>query len=154
MSSGATIETISAGLIAAYQSISLPVLGAPTAIGRELDATPPTVPYVEVHVNPSQSITHIAQGRYRVVRRFVVRLYTAPLPDDTPSIEYPDYVKANNCVEAVEDYFMFTADRLNVAGVEHTTFSADTAGVMLYTRANRNYVGVAFEHVISYIRIQ
>ncbi len=154
MSTGATIATIKAGLIAKYQAITLPGgLGAPTAIGRELDTVPPSVPYVEVYVNPTQSITQPSnEGSYRVVRSFIVRLYVAALPDDTPSIEDADYIKAENCIEVVEDYFYFTDDRLGVAFVESNRITADTAGAMLFTRANRNYVGVAFDHLVTYTR--
>jgi hypothetical protein len=154
MSTGASIATIKVGLIAKYQAITLPGgLGVPTAIGRELDAVPPSLPYVEVYVNPTQSITQPSnEGSYQITRRFIVRLYVAALPDDTPSIEDADYVKAENCIEVVEDYFYFTDDRLGVAFVLQNRITADTAGAMLYTRANRNYVGVAFDHAITYIR--
>jgi len=154
MSSGATIAIIKAGLIARYQAITLPGgLGAPAAIGRELDGEPPTLPYVEVYVNPTRSITQPnGEGSYTVVRPFIVRLYVAALDDNTPSVEDADYIKAENCIETVLDYFYFTDDRLNVAFVTRSRILADTAGVMLYTRANRNYVGVAFDHEITYVR--
>lgn len=154
MATGATIAAIKAALVAKYQLITLPGgLGAPLAIGRELDGVPPLVPYVEVYVNPTQSITQ-SQGEdsYIVTRRFIVRLYVAALPDDTPSVENADYIKAENCAEAVEDYFFFTDDRLSVAFVTRHVIVADTAGAMLYTRANRNYVGIAFDHAVTYER--
>lgn len=154
MATGATIATIKAGLLAKYVLITLPGgLGTPGAVGRELDTQPPSVPYVEIYVNPTQSITQ-SQGEdsYTVVRRFIARLYVAALPDDTPSIEDADYIKAENCAEAVADYFYFTDDRLNVAFVTSHRIVADTAGAMLYTRANRNYVGIAFDHAVTYVR--
>lgn len=154
MATGATIATIKAGLVAKYQLISLPGgLGAPGAVGRELDGVPPSVPYVEVYTNPTQSITQPRdESSYEVARVFIARLIVAVLPDDTPSIEDADYVKAENCAETVEDYFYFTDDRLGVAFVTANRITADTAGAMLYTRANRNYVGIAFNHLVSYYR--
>src|SRR5690348_10624828 len=132
MATGATIATIKAGLIARYQAITLPGgLGAPVVVGRELDSQPPTVPYVEVYVNPTQSIAQTqGEDSYIVTRRFIARLYVARLDDDTPSIEDADYIKAENCAETVEDYFYFTDDRLSVASVTGHRIVADTAGVM------------------------
>lgn len=154
MATGATIALIKAALIAKYQAITLPgSLGAPTAIGRELDGIPPSLPYVEIFANPTQSITQVqSEGSYEVTRLFIVRLTVAAVPDDTPSIEDADYIKAENCAETVEDYFFFTDDRLGVAFVTRHVIVADTAGAMLYTRANRNYVGIAFDHAITYTR--
>lgn len=154
MSTGASIATIKAGLKAAYEAISLPGgLGLPTVITRELDGVPPSFPYVEIYVNPTrQRAKSRSEDSVSAVRVFYARVYTALLPDDTPSIEDPDYIKAENCIEVVEDYFDFTDDRLNVYGVEDHFVTADTAGVMLYTRANKNCVGVAFEHTIKYYR--
>lgn len=156
MATGATISTIKAGLQAAYQGIALPGgLGAPSVITRELDGLPPSFPYVEIYTNPTQSITQPRdEGSYQVRRRFIVRVYTALLPDDTPSIEDADYVKAENCIETVEDYFFFTDHLLNVPFVVSHAIIADTAAVMLYTRANRNCVGVAFEHDVQYYRMR
>lgn len=156
MATGATIATIKAGLKAAYQAITLPGgLGAPTAITRELDGLPPSFPYVEIYTNPTQNIQQPnGEDSYTVTRGFIVRVYTALLPDDTPSIEEADYIKAENCIETVEDYFHFTDDRLGVAFVTRHKVTADTAGTMLYTRANRNCVGVAFDHVIDYYRMR
>lgn len=154
MSAGATIAAVKAALITAYQQISLPSgLGTPTAIGRELDGVPPSLPYVEVYVNPTERIVqNRGEDSYEVTRRFIVRLYIAALTDDTPSIEDTDYIKAENCAEVVEDYFYFTDDRLNSAFVISNRVVADTAGVPLFTRANRNYVGIAFDHSITYYR--
>lgn len=154
MATGATIATIKAGLLAKYQLISLPGgLGLPGGVAREVDLQPPSVPYVEVYVNPTASINQRRdEGSYEVVRPFIVRLYVARLDDDTPSIEDADYIKAENCAEAVEDYFYFTDDRLGVAFVTGHRITADTAGAMLYTRANRNYCGIAFEHQVTYYR--
>ena len=151
---GATIAQIKAGLIAAYQAITLPGgLGTPTAIGREMDGNPPSLPYVEVHTNPSQSITQPrGEDSYQVTRRFIVRLYIKALPDDTPSVEIADYQLADSCVETVEDYFYLTNDRLNVAFVTDHRIVADTGGTRLFTRDNDNYVGVAFDHAVTYTR--
>ena len=156
MATGATISTIKAGLKTAYQAISLPGgLGLPTVITRELDGLPASFPYVEIHTNPTQSITQPRDdGSYQVTRRFIARVYTALLPDDTPSIEDADYIKAENCIETVEDYFYFTSDRLSVAFVTRHILTADTAAVQLFTRANRNCVGVAFEHQVEYYRMR
>lgn len=156
MATGASISTIKAGLKAVYQAISLPGgLGLPTVITRELDGLPASFPYVEIHTNPTQAITQPRdEGSYQVTRRFIARLYTALLPDDTPSIEDADYIKAENCIETVEDYFYFTSDRLNVAFVTRHAILADTAAVQLFTRANRNCVGVAFEHEVQYYRMR
>lgn len=156
MATGASISTIKAGLKAAYQSITLPGgLGAPTVITRELDGLPPSFPYVEIYTNPTQGILQPRdEGSYQVTRLFIVRLYTALLPDDTPSIEDADYIKAENCIEPVEDYFYFTSDRLGVAFVTGHRITADTAAVQLFTRANRNCVGVAFQHEVNYYRMR
>lgn len=156
MATGATISSIKTGLATAYAAITLPVLGAPLAANifkREMDSLPSAYPSVEIYTNPSQAIRKVRdESSYEVTRLFIVRLYTAILPDDTPSIEDADYIKAENCIEAVEDYFQLTDDRLNTAFVLDHSITADTAGVMLYTRANRNCVGVAFQHVIAYYR--
>jgi hypothetical protein len=154
MAAGASISAIKAALVAKYQLISLPGgLGPPGAVGRELDLQPPSVPYVEVYVQPTQSIAQREnEGSYTVTRSFIVRVYVAALLDDTPSIEDADYIKAENCAEAVEDNFYFTDDRLGVAFDTRHVITADTAGAMLYTRSNRNYVGIAFEHQITYVR--
>lgn len=156
MATGATISTIKAGLKAAYQAISLPGgLGVPTVITRELDGLPASFPYVEIHTNPTQAITQPRdENSYQVTRRFIARVYTALLADDTPSIEDADYIKAENCIETVEDYFYFTSDRLNVAFVTRHVILADTAAVQLFTRVNRNCVGVAFEHEVQYYRMR
>jgi hypothetical protein len=156
MATGATIATIKAGLKAAYQEISFPGgLGLPTVITRELDGLPSSFPYVEIHTNPTQSITQPRDEQsYQVTRRFIARLYTALLPDDTPSIEDADYIVAENCIEPVTDYFYFTDDRLGVAFVTRHLVTADTAAVQLFTRANRNCVGVAFEHQVEYYRMR
>lgn len=154
MSSGASIATIKAGLIAAYQAISLPGgLGTPNAIGRELDGSPPSVPYVEVHTNPTRTISQPrGADSYEVTRLFVVRLYVGALVDETPSIEDSDYIKAENCAEPVADYFHFTEPRLNVSGVITHQFTADTAGAAFPTRDNNLQVGIAFQHLITYTR--
>lgn len=158
MATGATISQIKAALKTAYSNITLPVLGAPLLANiftREMDSFPTTFPSVEIHTNPSEAIRKpLDEGSYLVTRKFIVRLYTAALPDDTPSIEDADYIKAENCIEAVEDYFQLSDDRLNVDFVLEHTVTADTAGVMLYTRANRNCVGVAFEHTTTYYRMR
>ncbi len=156
MTTGATISSIKAGLKTAYEGITLPGgLGTPTVITRELDGLPPSYPYVEIYTNPSRGITQaLGEDRYRTTRIFYARLYVALLPDDTPSVEDANYIKAENCIEAVEDYFMLTNDRLNVAFVTSHTITADTAGVPLFTRANRNCVGVIFEHSVDYIRMR
>lgn len=154
MATGATIEGIKAALVAAYQLINLPGgLGFPGAVGRELDMQPSSLPFVEAFDNPSRSYSQ-SQGEdsYTATRPFIVRLYVARLDKDTPSIAEPDRVKANNCVEVVTDYFYFTDDRLNTAFVTGNRIIADTASTDLFTRADRNYVGVAFEHLITYIR--
>lgn len=153
MVTGASIATIKAALVTVYQAIDVPALDTITAVPREADSEPTSLPFVEIYTNPTQRIVQEDEDSYLITRRFIVRLYVAPLPDDTPSIEYPDYVKAENCIEPIEDYFYFTDDRLGrTAGVEDVRFEADTAGVMLYTRANQNYVGVAFNHTITYRR--
>lgn len=154
MSTGATIATIKAGLIAKYQAITLPGgLGVPVAIGWEIDQEPPSLPYIEVHVNPTQRIAKPRdEGSYQVTRLFIVRLYIAPNNDKTPSVENPDFIKAENCIEPIEDYFLLTNDRLDVYGVTEHVMTADTAGTPFPTRANRDYVGVAFEHLITYYR--
>jgi hypothetical protein len=158
MATGATISSIKTGLATAYAAITLPVLGAPLAANifkREMDSVPSVYPSVEIYTNPSQAIRKPRdEGSYEVTRLFVVRLYTALLPDDTPSIEEPDYIKAENCIEPIEDYFQLTDDRLNTAFVLDHTVTVDTAGVMLYTRANRYCVGVAFQHQITYYRMR
>lgn len=156
MATGASISTIKAGLKSAYQGITLPGgLGLPTVITRELDGLPTSFPYVEIHTNPSRAITQPRdENSYQVTRLFIARVYTALLPDDTPSIEDADYVKAENCIETVTDYFYFTNDRLNVAFVTRHLITADTAAVQLFTRANRNCVGVAFEHQVEYYRMR
>lgn len=154
MATGATIATIKAGLIARYQAISLPGgLGTPTAIGRELDGSPPTFPYIEIYTNPTQRMSqNRGEDGYEITRRFFARLYVAAQPSDTPSIKDADYVKAENCIEPIEDYFYFTDDRLSVAFVTANQIVADTAPTVLPTRDNRLFVGVAFEHLITYIR--
>lgn len=154
MSTGATIAQIKAGLIAAYQGITLPGgLGTPTVIGREMDGNPPTLPYVEVHTNPSQSIAQPrGEDSYQVTRSFIVRVYIKTLPDDTPSVEITDYELADSCVETVEDYFYLSDDRLDVAFVVNHRIVADTGGIRLFTRDNDNYVGVAFDHAVTYYR--
>lgn len=156
MATGASISTIKAGLKAAYQNITMPGgLGAPTVITREMDGNPPSLPYVEIYTNPSRGIQQPdGENSYTVTRVFYARLYIAALPDDTPSIEDANYIKAENCIEPVEDYFYFTDDRLGVAFVTGHTVTADTAGVPLPTRANRNYVGVVFEHTVRYYRMR
>lgn len=154
MVTGASIATIKAGIATKFAAITLPGgLGAPTVITRELDGVPPSLPYVEVYTNPTRGIAQTQnEGSYEPTRLFISRLYVAALPDDTPSIEDADYVKAENCAEAVEDYFYFTDDRLGVYGVTAHRIVNDTAGAPLFTRANRNYVGIAFEHLVTYFR--
>lgn len=158
MSTGATVESIKTGLATAYAAITLPVLGAILSANiykREMDSVPTVFPSVEIHTNPTQAIRKpLDEGSYVTTRIFIVRLYTAALPDDTPSIEDAEYIKAENCIEAIVDYFNVTDDRLNVAFVLNHSITADTAGVQLYTRANRNCVGVAFEHTVDYYRMR
>jgi hypothetical protein len=158
MSTGATIEQIKAGLIAAYEAISLPTLGNPTGLGDEMDGNPPSLPYVEVYDNPSQSITQPRdEGSYQVTRRFITRLYIARLDSDTPSLSLANRTLANNCIEAIEDYFYFDAPDLDVNFVLESRIVADTSamgGTGLFTRANDKYVGVAFQHDITYYRFR
>lgn len=157
MATGASIAAIKAALITAYQSISLPGgLGTPTAIGRELDGNPPTVPYIEVFPNPSTSYSQTDEDSYITVRPFVVRLYVARLETDTPSLTLSDIELAENCAETITDYFIFEDDRLGrTAGVINSIIEADTAGfggTPLFTRQNDNYAGLAIRHVVEYIR--
>ncbi len=154
MTFGATIASIKTGLKTTYQAISFPGgLGYPTVINRELDGLPPSFPYVEIFTNPAEAVRKVRdEGSYETTRRFISRVSIALLPDDTPSIEDPDYIKAENCIEAIIDYFQLTDDRLNTAFVLNHEIRLDSAGVMLYTRANRNCVGIAFEHSILYYR--
>lgn len=158
MATGASIAAIKSALITAYQSISLPGgLGTPTAIGRELDGNPPSVPYIEVFPNPSTSYSY-AQDEviYTITRPFVVRLYVARLETDTPSLTLSDIELAENCAETITDYFIFEDDRLGrTAGVINSIIEADTAGfggTPLFTRQNDNYAGLAIRHVVEYIR--
>jgi hypothetical protein len=157
MTLNASIETIKAALIDAYESITLPgALGMPTGISGELDGNPPTLPYVEVFENPTLAIRQPRdEYSYEVTRRFIVRLYIARLDRDTPSVSASNRQLANNCIEPIEDHFMFTDDRLGVDGVLSSTINADTSaigGTPLFTRANDNYVGVAFDHTVIYYR--
>ena len=149
-----TVKVIQTAIQTAYAAISLPNgLGAPTSALVEPDGGIPSVPYVVVYRGRAVNITHLNGGSYQIQREYFARLFTAKFTSDTPSAIETKLENAADCIEAVEDYFMLSDDRLNrTKAVTQSIVSADTADTVLEDRNNDTFAGVTFRHLVTYTR--
>lgn len=150
----ATARSLQTAIATLYTTITLPGgLGAPAGLTDEPDGGLSSLPAVVVHRGPTLSIARVTATSYRVQREFAARLYVAKFTSDTPSAISASKNLAIDCVEAVEDAFMFLGNTLkNTAFVEQSVVLADTGDGTLIDLNNDTYTGVLFRHRITYIR--
>jgi hypothetical protein len=151
-----TILLIQQALVDAYENIELPDATFPTGLDTEPDDNYDGIlPAVVIFRGLTISMTRLSANAYKIEREFIARLYTGILnvENDAPSVNEALLEFAASTVEPVEDYFMFTDDRLsNTPSVMDSIIRADTADTDLFSRDNRRYIGAAFSHIITYRR--
>lgn len=159
-----TSKAIQTALAAQYAAITLPAPFSATATAyttekAAMDALASgsdTAPFYVIHRAPTQAITQLAEGRYQVTRAYYARLYTALIGDDNPTAIETLMQQAADCIEPIEDYFMFSADTgdaLAAVNVLDNVINRDSEAVELSIE-NHKYAGVSFEHFVTYLRIK
>lgn len=151
-----TILLIQQAIADAYENIELPGSLFPTGLIEEPDDNYDLIlPSVIIFRGQTLSMTEPSANAYIIQREFIARLYTGKLntENNAPSVNAALLEYAASTIEPIEDYFMFTDDRLNnTAGVRDSIIRADTGDTDLFSRDNRRYIGSAFSHVVTYRR--
>lgn len=160
MSTSTAIQT---ALVAQYATIELPTPFNATATAytsekAAMDALADgldTAPFYVILRAPSRNLIRLSEGRYQVSRHYYVRLYTALIGDDNPTAVETQMQQAADCIEVVEDYFMFPTDSDTLAAVDvmDNVITRDSEAIELSIE-NHKYAGVSFEHLVTYIRIK
>ena len=148
-----TIIDIKTVLAQQYAAITLPAPfnTAPTVFTSEAAALNQAPPFVVVYDSQSQSINRLSSDRYQVSRLFYARLYTHRIDDSGSDATESNKDEASNCIEPIEDYFMFRSSLLDSTSVIEHVIVRDSSSTVIDT-GNDTYVGVVFEHLITYYR--
>lgn len=145
------IQTIQEELIAIYEAISLPVLGAPTGYKHEPENGFNTadLPAVVVNRGIQLSSTPIASNRKVITREYITDLYCYTFNDSDP-VNATSRNNTADCIPSVLGAFV-RLHALDTSGVFAHQINADTGDVELYARDNQiNYIGVRFRHEVTY----
>lgn len=146
------IQDIQAEIIAAYEALSLPTVGAPTGYKHEPEGSfnSTDLPAVVVTRGVLIAKTALSSDRDSIVREFIADVYTYVYEDSDP-VNATNRNTTADCIDTIEAAFPLYG--LTTTGVMAHQVTADTGDVELFARDNNlNYLGVRFRHQVTYIK--